>query len=1316
MDELEYESLIQWSCRQCYYNGMLSHARQACESYPSNDRLKILLALALHLTNQEREALKEVSGIIIHGEFSLPTLLVQSLIHKSSGNVDRTAVAQIDAKIREDRRKASPSALSLAAMILLLIRRPEKAKEYADRAFKQDSSDSNVLISKGWTDLYLNAQSTFGRSTNFFETVLKSNSKHLNALLGCAKFKEYHDDHLGAIAILNALIVRYPKYSFPLVEKMLNQLAMKEWEQVLETANRIQSIDNNSLDAMKAKTFLALCRDGDYSEGVKYIQQLFRNMVIIETKNVDLVNDNIQLFSRISGRDKELLTELFRITEKMAHQNTQSGELMVELGNLCILLGKVKDAERWYQNTVRIDESSFTALTGLANCQLLDTSPTAKELASQQVDFLMELQSHSPTPEILFMSAKLSNTNPNKALKNLDAAATILGKNCEGLPYGYEYLKKLNCDLCLEIVNEHLLHSPGGASSDLEMSPKVNNKSDLNNPCLAILEKITEACPGLGNALLMLGKIKMQNGDYEGALTSLKKLLDIVEPTNATGHLLMAQILVHRGQYQLASQTLEVGLSYNFKVRDNPNYHMILGIIAKENGDLEACIQNFRTAMTFAGMKNTDKNTVPISISISDRATLFTELIFAYIKMRNFREALLLIEEAELKLKATAEEGRLIIAKAELNLEMGDIDKALNLLSKVLPGEPYYLQAHIKLAEIHLKYRKDRDAFAKCFRDLVENCPGSETYSMLGDAYIAIQEPERAIEAYEQSLRSNASDKNLARKMGKALVKTHQYEKAIEYYERIIKQKEFGDLKLDMAELFMKLKMYEKAETRLLQELRIGSSGSDPQDLEIRGKQLLLLAKVRERSGNIKGALSTLKDAKDNQNKYALRAATSSDTAIRKQTLTQICLYIADHATSLREFDQAIDYYKEALSYKPNDITALLSLAKLYMQVNNLDKCEQTCMTLLKADSNNEAASVMMADLAFRKVDFETAAVYFRQLLLQRPTYWTALARLIEVSRRTGNMDDLEEWVSRAEKSMDPLKQEAGYYYCNGLLNWRIGKLNSALRNFNAARRDPEWGQQAIYNMIEICLDPDDDSPLLNEAFNDEDEEYEDARTMALKTAQRLLKELFPTGSPHESLTHRLLGNFFLLATKQKYNIEKALHDCTSMASDDSLRDHVGPALGLAMAHILLKQTPRARNHLKRVSKNVWTFEDAEYLERCWLLLADIYVQSNKYDLAKELLRRALQHNATCIRAHELSGFIAEKEQNYREAAARYAQAWKFGGKSKLSMGCKLAYCNLKSKLYADAVDACNEVLKQSPDYPRIKKDILEKAINNLRT
>lgn len=36
--------------------------------------------------------------------------------------------------------------------------------------------------------------------------------------------------------------------------------------------------------------------------------------------------------------------------------------------------------------------------------------------------------------------------------------------------------------------------------------------------------------------------------------------------------------------------------------------------------------------------------------------------------------------------------------------------------------------------------------------------------------------------------------------------------------------------------------------------------------------------------------------------------------------------------------------------------------------MNYLELCQQTCSALLKTDPENEAASVMMADLAFRKV------------------------------------------------------------------------------------------------------------------------------------------------------------------------------------------------------------------------------------------------------------------------------------------------------------------------------------------------------------
>ena len=38
-------------------------------------------------------------------------------------------------------------------------------------------------------------------------------------------------------------------------------------------------------------------------------------------------------------------------------------------------------------------------------------------------------------------------------------------------------------------------------------------------------------------------------------------------------------------------------------------------------------------------------------------------------------------------------------------------------------------------------------------------------------------------------------------------------------------------------------------------------------------------------------------------------------------------------------------------------------------------------------------------------------------------------------------------------------------------------------------------------------------------------------------------------------------------------------------------RDHVGALYGMAAAYMVLKQTPRARNQLKRVAKNVWNME-----------------------------------------------------------------------------------------------------------------------------
>ncbi len=47
--------------------------------------------------------------------------------------------------------------------------------------------------------------------------------------------------------------------------------------------------------------------------------------------------------------------------------------------------------------------------------------------------------------------------------------------------------------------------------------------------------------------------------------------------------------------------------------------------------------------------------------------------------------------------------------------------------------------------------------------------------------------------------------------------------------------------------------------------------------------------------------------------------------------------------------------------------------------------------------------------------------------------------------------------------------------------------------------------------------------------------------------------------------------------------------------------------------------------------------------------------------------------------------------------------------------GFRLGFNYLKAKRFVDAIGVCQKVLEKYPDYPKIKKEILEKARQSLR-
>ena len=49
------------------------------------------------------------------------------------------------------------------------------------------------------------------------------------------------------------------------------------------------------------------------------------------------------------------------------------------------------------------------------------------------------------------------------------------------------------------------------------------------------------------------------------------------------------------------------------------------------------------------------------------------------------------------------------------------------------------------------------------------------------------------------------------------------------------------------------------------------------------------------------------------------------------------------------------------------------------------------------------------------------------------------------------------------------------------------------------------------------------------------------------------------------------------------------------------------------------------------------------------------------------------------------------------------------------TIGYKLAFNYMKAKRFVDAIDVCHDILAKHPNYPKIKKEILEKSRDNLR-
>nr|XP_055237281.1 tetratricopeptide repeat protein 21A isoform X11 [Gorilla gorilla gorilla] len=1284
-----------------YFHHVQQAAAVGLEKFSNDPVLKFFKAYGVLKEEHIQDAISDLESIRHHPDVSLCSTMALIYAHKRCEIIDREAIQELEYSLKEIGKTVSGTALYYAGLFVWLIGCHDKAKEYIDRMLK---------ISRGFRE---------------------------------AMYFMMQQNYSEALEVVNQITVTSGSFLPALVLKMQLFLARQDWEQTVEMGHRILEKDESNIDACQILTVHELAREGNMTTATNHVRNLIKALETREPENPSLHLKKIIVVSRLCGSHQVILGLVCSFIERTFMATPSYVHVATELGYLFILKNHVKEALLWYSEAMKLDKDGMAGLTGIILCHILEGH---LEEAEYRLEFLKEVQKSLGKSEVLIFLQALLMSKKHKGEEETTAllkeAVELHFSSMQGIPLGSEYFEKLDPYFLVCIAKEYLLFCP--------KQPRLPGQivSPLLKQVAVILNPVVKAAPALIDPLYLMAQVRYYSGELENAQSILQRCLEL-DPASVDAHLLMCQIYLAQGNFGMCFHCLELGVSHNFQVRDHPLYHLIKARALNKAGDYPEAIKTLKMVIKLPALKKEEgRKFLRPSVQPSQRASILLELVEALrlngelvrnavlsslgtgAHWRLRHEATKVMQDTINEFGGTPEENRITIANVDLVLSKGNVDVALNMLRNILPKQSCYMEAREKMANIYLQTLRDRRLYIRCYRELCEHLPGPHTSLLLGDALMSILEPEKALEVYDEAYRQNPHDASLASRIGQAYVKAHQYTEAIEYYEAAQKINGQDFLCCDLGKLLLKLKKVNKAEKVLKQALEHDIVQDIPSMMND-VKCLLLLAKVYK-SHKKEAVIETLNKALDLQSRILKRVPLEQPEMIpsQKQLAASICIQFAEHYLAEKEYDKAVQSYKDVFSYLPTDNKVMLELAQLYLLQGHLDLCEQHCAILLQTEQNHETASVLMADLMFRKQKHEAAINLYHQVLEKAPAWrflslildnFLLLNKLIDLLRRSGKLKDIPAFFELAKKVSSRVPLEPGFNYCRGIYCWHIGQPNEALKFLNKARKDGTWGQSAIYHMVQICLNPDNEV-VGGEAFENQGAESKsntcsymekkELEQQGVSTAEKLLREFYPHSDSSQTQL-RLLQGLCRLATREKANMEAALGSFIQIAQAE--KDSIPALLALAQAYVFLKQIPKARMQLKRLAKTPWVLSEAEDLEKSWLLLADIYCQGSKFDLALELLRRCVQYNKSCYKAYEYMGFIMEKEQSYKDAVTNYKLAWKYSHHANPAIGFKLAFNYLKDKKFVEAIEICNDVLREHPDYPKIREEILEKARRSLR-
>lgn len=262
---------------------------------------------------------------------------------------------------------------------------------------------------------------------------------------------------------------------------------------------------------------------------------------------------------------------------------------------------------------------------------------------------------------------------------------------------------------------------------------------------------------------------------------------------------------------------------------------------------------------------------------------------------------------------------------------------------------------------------------------------------------------EDTLTGLEQSLREDPKDSDTCRRLADAYAVRGRLKDTVSTYLHLsdILQSQ-GDMESALQISSLVLQLQPDSEKGRLQRIHLFELRQDSQQAARSYRDLALLYVDQGRGPQ---AIELLERARRSQPSNLDLMLESAETHLAEGHLTQglnLFAQASEGFLQAGDLDRACAALRRMKVLSPNDVSVLLRLGKLFLELERLSEAEQELRGVLRQTLNHEEALMLLGQVCQRKGQGRDACLAFQRLLSLNPECWEAQELLAQVMQSQG--------------------------------------------------------------------------------------------------------------------------------------------------------------------------------------------------------------------------------------------------------------------------------------------------------------------------